>query len=126
MVKKLHFLLIFVLCSLPNYDSFEVEVEWIDEVNDDEYGNYFEGDMDLSDEQLDAILGYRNALIDEDLRWPNATVPYQFSAHHSAEQKKDIRNAMNTIENVSCVQFVPRTNQSDYVQFTVCYDAFVN
>lgn len=125
MMKKLHFLIIFVFCSLPTYDFFEVE--WIGEFDENmEYGNYFEGDMDLSDEQLDEILRGRNTLIDEDFRWPNATVPYQFSAHHSAELKEKIRNAMDTIENVSCVQFVPRSNQSDYVQFSVCYNAFVN
>lgn len=121
MLKKLIFLIIFVFCSLPNYYSFEIE--WIEFDDDDvEYGNYFEGDMDLSDEQLDAILGNRTALIHENFRWPEATVPYQFSAHHSAELNEKIRNAMDTIQNVSCVQFVPRTNQSDYVQFTVCYN----
>lgn len=75
--------------------------------------------MELSEEQIDVVFGNRNALIDEDYRWPNAIVSYELSKNHSAGQNERILKAMKTIESVSCVKFRPRTNETDYVQFKV-------
>lgn len=102
-----------------------VEIEWIDEPDGEyEYGDFFEGDMDLSDEQLAEIYGDRNALIGANFRWPNATVPYKLSANHSLKQKEWILGAMAKIQNVSCVRFRQRINETDYVEFKVCYFRF--
>lgn len=84
-----------------------------------EYGELFEGDMDLNDDQVNAIFGYRNALIQENYRWPNATVLYMLSNEHSHAENKMILDAMRTIESVSCIRFRKRINETDYVQFKV-------
>ncbi|XP_055549811.1 astacin-like metalloprotease toxin 2 [Wyeomyia smithii] len=52
-------------------------------------------------------------------RWPNATVYYHFEGSFSQEQKRAIKQAMNIISSVSCVQFLVKSeNQSDYVEIT--------
>ena len=62
----------------------------------------------------------------ENYRWPNALVPYTFknnwddsttSTDENAMMRQRIRDAMDDIEAVTAVRFVPRSGQSDYVQF---------
>lgn len=89
--------------------------------NDVEYGDRFEGDMDLTDEQLAAIFGDRNVIVGEKYKWPNNKVPYILSENHTTEQIDFILHAMQEIENVSCVRFQKRSDETDYVQFEVCY-----
>jgi hypothetical protein len=59
-------------------------------------------------------------------RWPSAIVPYTFAndwddptlaGDENASMRTTIRAAMDEIEAVSAVQFVPRSSQSDYVTF---------
>lgn len=85
-----------------------------------EQGKYFEGDMDLTVEQVEAILSpARNGVISEYDRWPNKTVPYQLCDEHTKEQRDYIELALKVIESVSCVKFVRRTNEYDYIDITV-------
>ena len=62
----------------------------------------------------------------EHYRWPNATVPYVFAddwgdpaivGDENATMRATILAAMDEIEAVSAVRFVPRTSQDDYVRF---------
>jgi hypothetical protein len=62
----------------------------------------------------------------ENYRWPNATMPYTFAndwddpatASDENQMMRDrIRDAMDEIEAVTAVRFVPRSGQSDYVRF---------
>lgn len=88
------------------------------------YGDYFEGDMILSQEQLNAIswgVTPLNGLIDTKYRWPNKTVPYLLTADHTKEQQNLIESALRSMESVSCVKFVRRTNENDYVEVTVSF-----
>ncbi len=48
--------------------------------------------------------------------WPNSTVPYVISANSQADQSA-IFSGMALISNNSGVQFVPRSNEADYVEF---------
>lgn len=99
-----------------------VEIDDVGDLETDvEYGDRFEGDMELNDEQLAAILGDRNVLVGENYRWPNNTIPYVMSENHTSEQINSILLAMREIEDVACVRFQRRRNQTDYVQFEVCY-----
>lgn len=76
--------------------------------------------MELTAEQLEAIYSpARNGIIDDYYHWPNKTVPYQLSDEHTKEQNDYIELALRTIESVSCVKFVRRTNEYDYVEVTV-------
>lgn len=62
----------------------------------------------------------------ENYRWPNAIVPYVFAddwndpdraGDENAEMRAAIRDAMDELERVSAVRFVPRSGQDDYVRF---------
>ncbi len=59
-------------------------------------------------------------------RWPNATVPYTFAddwndpamvGDENGAMRVTILAAMDAIEAVTAVRFVPRTSQDDYVRF---------
>lgn len=85
-----------------------------------EYGNHFEGDMILNEDQLEAILSSnRNGLIETKYRWPNNTIPYQLSSNHTEAQQNYIELGLRTIEAISCVKFVRRTNEENFVNITV-------
>lgn len=76
--------------------------------------------MILSEEQFEALFSpARNGLLSPEYRWPNKTVPYQLCQEHSQEQQNAIELALKKIESVSCVKFVRRTDQNDYVEITV-------
>ncbi|XP_033119812.1 bone morphogenetic protein 1-like isoform X2 [Anneissia japonica] len=51
--------------------------------------------------------------------WPNAEIPYLISQMFDNKTKTLIRQAISTYEKHTCLTFVPRTNQSDYVFFSV-------
>lgn len=87
-----------------------------------EYGDHFQGDMVLTEEQRDEIssgISSYNGLIATKYRWPNKTVPYILSPNHSKQQQDYIVLSLKIIESVSCVKFVERTNENDYVQIAV-------
>lgn len=87
---------------------------------DAEYGNHFEGDMILNEQQIGALNNdRRNGLVDINYRWPNNTVPYQLSQNHTTAQNAHILRALNMIESVSCIRFQPRINETMFVQLRV-------
>lgn len=86
-----------------------------------EYGDHFEGDMIITEEQKEALFARtRNGLIATKYRWANKTVPYQLTTDHTKEQRNYIEKALRTLASVSCLTFVRRTNEKDYVQLQVC------
>lgn len=75
--------------------------------------------MLLTEKQLQELSSSaRNGLISTDYRWPNKTIPYQLSMNHTKKQRDYIEQALGTIESVSCVKFIRRTHESDYVEVT--------
>lgn len=76
--------------------------------------------MELNEEQMEDLFSpARNGLIATKYRWPNKTLIYQMSEALSKEQRDYIELALKTMESVSCVKFVRRTNEEDYVEITV-------
>lgn len=65
------------------------------------------------------MLGLYNEMKGEKLRWPNNTVPYKFGLNFTEAERIAIKSAMTEIESVSCVKFVPQTNEVGYVDITV-------
>lgn len=61
----------------------------------------------------------RTGLIDLSYRWPNNTVPYILSDIFSQAQKDYIELGLRELERVSCVYFVPRTTEEDFVSVEV-------
>lgn len=85
-----------------------------------EYGDHFEGDMILDKVQMDDLfLQGRNGLLSTQYRWPNRIIPYRLSNGFTTKQKHYIELALNDIESVSCLKFVQRTNQKNFIDITV-------
>lgn len=88
--------------------------------SDGEYGNYFQGDMDLTNEQTSALFDRsRNGLLEISKRWPNNRVIYEIDEKHSMEELAEIERAMKEIESNSCIIFKERTNEHGYIEFNV-------
>jgi hypothetical protein len=49
--------------------------------------------------------------------FPNGVVPYTFHPYYPQRYIRNIEAAMKLLESNTCVRFVPRTNQRDYVMF---------
>lgn len=92
---------------------------------DAEYGDHFEGDIILNEQQIEALNNERrNGLVDINYRWPNNTIPYQLSPNHTTAQNAYILQALNMIESVSCVRFQPRINETEFIQLGVRFLTF--
>lgn len=95
--------------------------------NIEELSGQFEGDIILNEGQWNAIFSPsgRNGLVDEKYRWIDGIVPFQMSENHTAEQQDYIEKALIEIELLSCIRFVERTDEEDYIQITAepggCY-----
>lgn len=89
--------------------------------NRDETSGQFEGDIILSLGQQMAMKA-RAALIDSSYRWPNNVIPYTITPRvFSTVQVLYIRLALQQIERKTCIRFVERTTEEDYVYITVIY-----
>ncbi|XP_054712973.1 astacin-like metalloprotease toxin 5 [Uloborus diversus] len=70
----------------------------------------FEGDILGLEPDVD-----RNAISDERLRWTNKIVPYVIDWSLSSSSNL-IRQSMEAYHQTTCVKFVPRTNQRNYIK----------
>lgn len=61
----------------------------------------------------------RTGLIDLNYRWPNNTVPYVLSDIFNQAQKDYIELGLRELERVSCVHFVTRTDEANFVSVEV-------
>jgi len=84
--------------------------------NAEEWSGQFEGDIILTQEQIEQInRNGRNGFLATTYRWMNKTVPYIISGDFSDDQKNYIRRGLDTLELLTCLKFVPRTSEIDYV-----------
>lgn len=86
--------------------------------NAEELSGQFEGDIILSPEQI-GDLTLRNGLSDEKYSWPNHTVVYEISEDFDEEQQDFIRQALGEMEAVTCLKFLRRTNEENFIRVTV-------
>lgn len=61
----------------------------------------------------------RVGIIDSSWHWPENIVPYTINPIFNAPQVAHILKGMKEIEAVTCVKFVPRTTERDYLEVTV-------
>lgn len=88
--------------------------------NIEELSGQFEGDILLTSEQEEMIEGVkRTGLIDTNYRWPDNVVPYELNAIFSQAQRDHIVRGLHEIELISCLRFVERTTEVNYVEVTV-------
>uniref|UniRef100_A0A182J8W4 Metalloendopeptidase n=1 Tax=Anopheles atroparvus TaxID=41427 RepID=A0A182J8W4_ANOAO len=89
----------------------------------EELGGNFEGDIVLSPEQQSAVEYGYTTLIGERYKWPDSIVPFQIDINAFTRVERDnIVSAMREIELVSCVRFVSRTTETDYIMVTGAKD----
>ncbi|KAG8192042.1 hypothetical protein JTE90_025308 [Oedothorax gibbosus] len=69
----------------------------------------FEGDIILETAQD------KNAVRNENLKWPGGIVPYTIARDFGKKGRQEIKRAVNEFARHSCVKFVPRTDQRDYL-----------
>ncbi|XP_068629081.1 seminal metalloprotease 1-like [Battus philenor] len=107
--------------TAPLLEEIEFEVNEEDgPAFDLEFGEYYEGDMLLTNKQKHAITEAeesRNGLIDGVKRWPERTVIYYIEEDDFDEdQVKMIESAMEDIANNSCIKFKPKEHDEHAVQ----------
>ncbi|KAG8192041.1 hypothetical protein JTE90_025307 [Oedothorax gibbosus] len=74
-----------------------------------EASGQFEGDIVLSKIQQ------RNAIRNEDLKWPGGVVPYTMPLFFGVQGRIMVALAVSEFSRNTCVRFVTRTNQTDYL-----------
>ncbi|XP_011632701.1 zinc metalloproteinase nas-4-like [Pogonomyrmex barbatus] len=96
---------------IPNEESGIKVAQWTEnmKMNPEELGSYLEGDIILTKDSA------RNGAADESLRWPNGIIPFVITGNFNAQQKALIQAAMKEYETKTCIKFVKRTNQKDYI-----------
>lgn len=77
--------------------------------NPEELGSYLEGDM-----LVPGVEG-RNGLVKTSYRWPNGIVPYSIAPNFGSADRNMVLRAMEEYHKQTCIKFVPRTNQNDYL-----------
>nr|QNH72404.1 toxin candidate TRINITY_DN21784_c8_g1_i1 [Ceriantheomorphe brasiliensis] len=102
----------------------EIFNDALPEENLDHQPAFWEGDIILTDFQkqfyskMSSELTYKKALIKDNRKlWPDKTVPYIFASEIDAEGKEIVDKAITHWKQHSCMDFVPRTTQKDYVEF---------
>lgn len=90
----------------------------------EELGGQFQGDMVLTVEQTLNLNSPpdttgRTGLIDTNYRWPQNLVPYELSDVFDAAQVAHIERGLGEIEAATCLRFVRRTTEVDYINVTV-------
>lgn len=83
------------------------------EQNPEEIGGFFEGDLDLSEEQFLALRA-RNGLISKSRRWPNKTVLYKIGPEFDSARQSRILDAIKILESKSCLRFKEATASDKY------------
>ena len=59
----------------------------------------------------------RAATSDEDKLWSSKVVPYEISTSFTAIERQNILTAIETWSNSTCIEFVARSSEEDYVSF---------
>lgn len=83
-------------------------------------GKLFEGDIALTATQRSALLNpQRNGLVNPNKRWKHGIVPYKFDSEFFPVDIKRIEEALEKLQSTTCIRFVHRRRQRDYVRVTV-------
>lgn len=80
-------------------------------VNPEELGTYLEGDILIPKRQMIT----KNGITSQSSRWPNGIVPYEIRGNFNSRDRSIIENAIDEYHRLTCIRFVPRTTERDYV-----------
>ncbi|XP_065372111.1 zinc metalloproteinase nas-4-like [Calliphora vicina] len=80
-------------------------------LNPEELGSYLEGDILMP--QSSFIL--KNGLTSKTSRWPDGEVPFEIAGAFTKEELDIIAFAIDEYHAKTCIRFIPRTMESDYI-----------
>ncbi|XP_065365550.1 hatching enzyme 1.2-like [Calliphora vicina] len=80
-------------------------------VNPEELGTYLEGDILIPKQKITM----KNGLTTQSSRWPQGIVPYEIRGNFNARDMSIIEHAIREYHRRTCIRFVPRSNEQDYV-----------
>ncbi|XP_023309112.2 hatching enzyme 1.2-like [Lucilia cuprina] len=81
------------------------------DVNPEELGTYLEGDILIPKKKITT----KNGLTSQSSRWPKGIVPYEIRGNFNARDMSIIEHAIREYHRRTCIRFVPRSNEQDYV-----------
>jgi len=86
----------------------------------------FEGDIVLNEKTKKIVEGENtfDAIASQAKKWPGAVVPYVFDYYFDTQRRSVVQQAINEFNMHTCIKFVPRSNQANYVRFMIgggCY-----
>ncbi|XP_065060849.1 zinc metalloproteinase nas-15-like isoform X2 [Rhopilema esculentum] len=82
----------------------------------------FEGDIVLTDKTKQVVEGEANtfdAVASAARKWPGGVVPFVFDRYFDNYRRQVVQQAIDEFNKHTCVKFVPRTNERNYVRFMV-------
>ncbi|XP_049300732.1 zinc metalloproteinase nas-1 isoform X1 [Anopheles funestus] len=82
-----------------------------DSRNVEELGSYVQGDILINRP------GGRNGISNNAARWPKGVVPFVISGNFDAKGMQLIEQAINEYHQKTCIRFVPRMGETNYVSF---------
>lgn len=103
----------------------EVYQYYLDKTEHPSQNSIFEGDIKgvdksaasgTKDENGLAVLA-QNAVMSKSQLWPNGLVPYTVGSGYNSQQKTVIEGALRDLMSNTCVKFVVRTTERDYITF---------
>jgi hypothetical protein len=103
------FILVLLLCIEATYVLAVEEFDGKPVINLGQQRSGFQGDLKFAPGR-NGILKAR--------RWPNGIIPYDYGTAWPAQHDSMIQTAMRTIEKNTCIKFVRRTNERDFVRIT--------
>lgn len=75
-------------------------------------GEYLEGDILFPKPQG------RNGIVGQSYRWPNGVIPFVIQGNFNAQHMNTIEQAFNVYHKNTCVKFVPRMSEANYIVIT--------
>ncbi|XP_057316847.1 low choriolytic enzyme-like [Hydractinia symbiolongicarpus] len=104
-------LFITLACAAMLHDSHA----WVREM---ENPNLYQGDMVLRPDQKEVLKNGGSAFASIiGYRWPNGVVPYVVTNGIGNDGKKAVADAIADYHEFTCLKFVKRTNQREYIKF---------
>ncbi|XP_063833349.1 zinc metalloproteinase nas-14-like [Ostrinia nubilalis] len=107
----------------PKNESGEALSQWTEDslMNPEEMGEYAEGDILMPSATV------RNGMRDQTFRWANGIIPYVIEGYFNQQQRDMIMKAIADYHRLTCLRFVQRQSQQDYIairsQNTGCWSS---
>jgi astacin len=88
------------------------------EISIEELRRYYDISATIEKELMSGQLSKRAVTSNEEILWKDCTIPYNISSCFDDIDKQHISNAMSAWSSFTCLNFVERSSQVDYVYFT--------